>query len=286
MGNKKINEEIKKENVKSFSTIDFESANAEIEYKAKKVREMFIKAERTLQIDENRKNDALRVLAGKIEEKQIRIVNNKKLILWNQLKYMDKSIFRIHILICFIILPIMEIMNRYGMNEEDIILASVTISGILGVVSIIEISHIFSSGIAEISESCYFNVRQLVAFNMLMSGTLNLTLLSIGIFFVGVKLKMELMRIGLYILVPFVFAECSCLGVLLSETGRKKSYLLVMVGVFAIAFCHVLASAAKLYRTSAIISWGIAFIAGLLILGVQIKILFRGIKKGEIICMS
>lgn len=286
MGNKKINEEIKKENVKGFSTIDLESANAEIEYKAKKVREMFIKADNILLIDKKRKNDSLRVLAGKIEEKQIRIVNNKKLIWWNQLKYMDKSILRIHILICFIILPIMEIMNKYGMDEEDIILASVTISGILGVVSIIEISHIFFSGIAEISESCYFNVRQLVAFNMLISGILNLTILTIGILFVGFKWKMELIYIGLYLLVPFVLAECCCLGVLLSKAGRKNSYLLVMVGAFIIAFSLILASAAKLYRMTAFISWGIAFIVGVMILGVQIKILFSGIKKGEIICTN
>lgn len=177
-------------------------------------------------------------------------------------------------------------MNMRGAETEDIILFSMLLSGILAVVSTLGISRIFSSGIAEISESCYFNVKQIVAFQMLISGIINLTLFSAEILFTGYGWKIELVHIALYILVPFVFTECVCLGVLLMETGRKKSYLLVMAGIFTMALFFVLSLSPNLYKATAIVVWGAVFVAGLFILCLQIKILFSGIKKGEIICTN
>ena len=248
--------------------------------------EIFNNVDQSLQIDEKRKKDTLLILQKKVEEKQLRLVNNKKQILWNQIKYMDKSTLIYHILICIIILPIMALMRRNGGKEEDIIVTCVILSGLLGIISIFEISHIFFSGIAEISESCYFNVRQIVAFQMFLSGIINLTLLSIGILFVSVSWKIELLRVGLYILVPFIFTVCCCLGVLLTEAGRKNAYILVITGIFSIVSGLILTSSLKLYQATALVIWAMAFAAGVLILGIQIKILFTGIKEGEIICMN
>lgn len=251
-----------------------------------KLREKFNNVDQTLQIDNKRKNDTLLILQKKVEEKQLRLVNNKAQILWNQIKYMDKSILLYHVLLIIIILPIMTLMRRNGSEAEDIIITCVILSGVLGIISIFEISHIFFSGIAEISESCYFNVKQIVAFQMFLSGIINLTLLSIGILFVSFNWKMELLRVGLYVLVPFVFTECCCLGVLLTKAGRKNSYLMVITGVFIITVHLILTYSLKLYQAAALIVWVITFAAGLLILGIQIKILFTGIKEGEIICMN
>lgn len=265
--------------------IKAEKDKLEIE-KVKKIYEMFDNVDRNLQIDEKRKNASLRILQNKVKEKKISLINNKTQILWNQIKYMDKSILMYHLLLFIIILPIMTLMRRSAVDKEGIIITCVILSGVLGIISIFEISHIFFSGIAEISESCYFNVKQIVAFYMSISGIINLTLLSIGILFVSVGWKIELLRVGLYILVPFVFTECCCLGVLLTKVGRKSSYMLVITGIFVIVSELILTSSLKLYETAALIIWGMAFAAGLFILGIQIKILFTGIKKGEIICMN
>ncbi|MCH5256618.1 MAG: hypothetical protein J1D87_04960 [Lachnospiraceae bacterium] len=252
----------------------------------KNLYKIFNNADQSLQIDEKRKNDTLLFLQKKVNEKQIRLINNKKQILWNQLRYMDKSVFMLHILIFVIMLPVMTFMKQNGNEIKDIIITNVILSGLMGTFSIIEISRVFFSGIAELSESCYFNVRQIVAFYMFISGVINITLLSIGIIFVSYSWKIELLRIGLYILVPFVFTECCCLGVLLTEAGRKNSYLLVIAGIFVIVFHLILSSSLELYNAAALFIWLISFTAGLIILVLQIKILFSGIKEGEIICMN
>lgn len=260
----------------------------------KDIREEFRITDRTIVIDEKRKEETLLFLQEEIAEKQTHVLTNKREMLLQQFRYMDKSMIGIHAAICIIPILITVVLHWpavYGrfmteIGEKDIILISTIFSGILGIVSIMEISRVFFSGIAELSESCYFNVRQMVAFQMFFSSIMNLTFMFIGILFVGMRWKMELLRIGLYVLVPFIIAECCCLMVILSEAGRKNSYLLVMVGVFVIVFYCILASLPELYQVTMLAVWGAALMVGLLLFAVQIKILFRGIEKGEILCAN
>lgn len=260
----------------------------------KNIREEFRITDRAVVIDEKKKEETLLFLQKEIAGKRTRVRNGQKQILFQQFRYMDKSMIWIHAAFCIVPVFLMAILHwsagcgRFAMEigEEEMILIFTILSGILGIVSIMEISRIFFSGIAELSESCYFNVRQMVAFQMFLSGIMNLTVLFIGILFVGIRWKVELLRIGLHILVPFVIAECCCLMVILSGAGRKNSYLLVMVGAFVIVFYCILASSPELYRITALAVWGAALMAGLLLLGVQIRLLFRGIEKGEILCTN
>ncbi len=177
-------------------------------------------------------------------------------------------------------------MKHYGAEEEDIILYSLFLSGVLGIMSVVGIGRIFGTGIAELSESCYFNVRQIVALHMLLSGIINLTVLSIGIVFVGMQWQISLLRLGLYILVPFVTAQSCCLRVLFTEAGRKNSYLLITTGIFLVMFYLIIGSMPELYMAAAYAVWTAALIVGLVLLGIQINDLFRRIEKGEILCMN
>lgn len=260
----------------------------------KDIREQFRITDRNVVIDEKKKEETLSFIQDEIAGKQAGFMNSRKRILLQQFWYMDKSMIAVHAAVCIFPVLVMAVLHGYKgygelmteINEKDIILISTILSGILGVISIMEISRVFFSGIAELSESCYFNVRQIVAFQMFFSGIVNLVVLSVCVLFVSMRWKMGLLRIGLYILVPFIIAECCCLMVVLSEAGRRNSYLLIMLGAFIVVFYCILASSPELYRATALAVWGAALIIGLLLLAVQIKLLFRGIKKGEILCVN
>lgn len=257
-----------------------------VKVKDKDIKEKFRITDSMVRINENRKQNTLLFLRKNIAKKEIGILQDRKKILYNQIRYMDKGALGIHLLLCLILLSVTVVLSCYNKNQEEVIMFSMVLSGVLGIASVVEISRIFFSGIAELSESCYFNVKQIVAFHMLLSGVINLTVLSVGIVFVSFRWKMNFIQIGLYILVPLVIAECCCLWVLLTETGRRSIYPLIMIGIFVIAFYMIMACEPKLYQVTALTSWGIIFIAGLCILGIQVKILFKGIEKGEIICTN
>ncbi|MCM1155252.1 MAG: hypothetical protein NC314_00135 [Roseburia sp.] len=252
----------------------------------KDIQERFRITDRLVMVDERRKKESLQILQKCVEDKQMTVLESRRRILFNQIRYMDKSAAGTHALFGVFLLLIVILLHQRSTDKEDIILVSMVLSGVLGVVSVAEIGRIFYPGLAELSESCYFNVRQIVALHMSLAGIVDLTVLGVGIFIVGAGWKMNLMQIGLYVLVPFVFAQVCCLGVLLSEAGRKNFYLLIMVGIFLAVFYMILASVPGLYRISALGVWGTALLAGLLLLGIQIKKLFRGIKRGELLCMN
>lgn len=251
-----------------------------------KIKDSFRQEDRTVIIDEKRKADTMELLKKSIAEKQIQVINSKMQILLNQFRYMEKKAMFVHALFCIVLLSAIIIMKRYGADKHDIILCSVILSGVLGIVSVVGISRIFFSGIAEISESCYFNVKQIVALHMSISGIINLTGLFVGIIFVGIQWKIELLRLGLYILTPFVAAQCCCLWVLLMKAGRKKFYMMIMFGIFTVILYAILGSIPNLYAMTAYTLWTAAFIIGVLLLTIEIKLLFKGIKKGEILCMN
>lgn len=224
------------------------------------IKEKFRITDSLIIIDEDRKEESMSLFLKKIDEKQVSILHHKGKILLQQARYMDKSAMITHIIVCIIVIVIAALMGKNGATGDEIIFSSMLLSGVLGMISIAQVSRIFFSGIAELSESCYFNVKQIVAFQMLLSGIMNLTMLFFVILFVGLWWKMALLQIGLYILVPFVVAQCCCLRALLSEAGRKNSFLLIMVGSFVTIFYMLLASIPALYQMTALTIWGVSFI--------------------------
>ncbi len=250
------------------------------------IKEKFRITDRLIQIDENRKRESISLLQNKIKEKHINMAHHGRKILLQQVRYMDKLIMITQIVLYVIVVIIAIMMRQKGVLEEEIILFSILISGLFGIISIAQISRIFSSGIAELSESCYFNVKQIVAFQLLISGVMNLTMLFFVILFVGLFWKIALLQIGLYILVPFVIAQCCCLKALLLEIGRKNSYLLIIVGIFITILYIVIASIPRVYQLTALSIWGVSFVVGILLLGMQVRALFEGIERGDMLCMN
>lgn len=249
------------------------------------IREQFRITDRHIVIDEKRKKETMSFLQEEISRKKTGTRPDRKKILTQQFWYMDKTILGIHAVFCIAALFIMTMIPG-NKEHENIIFISTLISGFLGVFSILAVGRILFSGLAELSESCYFNVSQMVAFQMFLSGIISLTVLFINILFVSMRWKIDLLRAGLYLFVPFVMTECCCLMAVLSEAGRKNVYFLLLAGVFSIICNVILVSSSRLYQATALTFWGAAFAGGLLLLAVQITVLFRGIEKGEMLCTN
>ena len=157
-------------------------------------------------------------------------------------------------------------------------------SGVLGALSFLEVGSMFFSRMTELEAVSYFNVRQLATFQMTYSGLLSLAALMIFTVFANIRLEKNLMVTCIYILVPFVFTECVCMTVMLTEIGRRNILLLIAVGIFSTFFWGILASMPMLYEASATVFWIVALLAGIGIFAVQIKRFFHVLDKGEIIC--
>lgn len=250
------------------------------------IKYMFASADPLLPIDTGRKRITMEKLRQEIADKEVLLVCSRRKIWLNQLRYADRSMIGFHILGCIVTLSLIVMMKVRRIDDESVIATSMILAGVLGSLSVLEVGKVCFAKLSELSETCLFNVKQMTAFDMILTGIINLTVLSSGILFVGFYWKIWLFQIALYVLVPFIFAQCVCLGVLLTETGRKNGWLTAVAGIFLCVFYAILASTPQLYTPSALFIWAIALVIGIIILGIQTKALFTAINKGEILCTN
>lgn len=250
------------------------------------IKSLFASADSRLTIDANRKRNTLKLVRTQIEHKEIRLVCSKRQIWLHQFRYADRNMLLVHLLGCFFILLLMILMSVRCTDNQFMIVAAMILAGVLGSISILEVGRVCFSKLSEIGESCFFNVTQMAAYDMVFSGLINLVALSAIILFAGWQWKIRLIQIGLYILVPFIFTQCVCLGVLLTEIGRRNVWLIAAVGGFLSVFYVILASTPRLYTESALFIWIIALLIGAAVFAIQVHALFREIGKGEILCTN
>lgn len=239
------------------------------------IKDLFDKSDRNVIIDVARKQDT----CGRVStmpKRQPVLRRSTWQILKYQIYYMDKTILIIHMVICLVIL-FLGSCRQWGQ-------ISMIVSGMLGALSLLEVANLFFRGMTELGESCYLNVRQLTAFQMVYSGVISLAALLFTTVSAGLKYQLDIMRTGLYVLVPFVFAECICMTVMITEVGRRNLLLHVAVGIFSGGFWGVLSLIPELYTASALMFWGVALMTGIGFFVVQLNRFFNALDKGEILC--
>lgn len=244
------------------------------------LKALFQAADSQSTIDGQIKNSSLKLLQEAIDAKEVRLISDKRKIWQSHMRYADKEMWIFHIFYCILMLSSILVVNH------TTVVLSMLLSSALGSLSVLEVGRICFAKLSELSETCFFNVRQMAAFDMVFSGILNLAALSFGILLMSSRWQVRLVQIGLYVLVPFIFTQCVCLGVLLTEAGRRNTWITVGTGILLTAFFAFLSSIPWLYMESALLFWGIALIAGIAILGIQVRTLFSEIGKGDILCTN
>ena len=158
--------------------------------------------------------------------------------------------------ICFAVIPVA--LRYYGAGTEDMMVFLMLSSSLLGSLSILVLSHLFSGEMGELSCTCYFSARQIAAQQMFGLGAVNLLTLGSLIGFIGGAGKRNFsdrdMHAG-----SFIVTVCICMGILQFEGLRNRSYPVTAAGVISCAAFLVIASVPPLYCASAIIVWGAVF---------------------------
>lgn len=241
------------------------------------LRDMFDINDKKIIVDGAKKQETLKQLRLNLKESPVQTPVSRWQIIKLQIYYMDKTILILHLVVCLGIII-------WGGNCQQWEQLSIIVSGALGALSLLEVGNLFFSGMTELGESCYLNVSQLTAFQMAYSGLLSLAALMLATISVNLKYQLDIMKLGIYIFVPFVFTECICMTVMTREIGRRNLLALIVVGIFSALFWGVLASIPSLYEASALFFWGIALIAGIGILVIKIRRFFKALDKGELLC--
>lgn len=264
----------------------------------KKIKILFRKANEDIAVSEREKSSTLELLdeqMKKMRKKQdiwrasevfgyTLYSRQWRRILFSQMRYMDKRSWTADILINICFAGILFGLWYLGAGVEDITVYLMLAASLLGCVSILTLSHLFSGGLGELSCTCYFSSRQLAAYQMLGLGGVNLLTLAFLTCFSGIRWEAEMFRIGIYTGVPFVITVCVCIGVLRIEGFRNKAYPVAAAGIISAAAFLALSSVPRIYSESAIMVWACVMAGWAIVLGLQIRQLLHAIDKGEILC--
>lgn len=252
----------------------------------KKVKRLFEEAQQQMFIEEERKKSGIANVVHSADLKQRKTWAGRWNVFWNQSRYMDKTILWIQLLAEAMVAFLFCVFCTLEVPRQDMIAYIIVCSGMLGVLLPAALHRSFASNMAELSETCYFNTKQMVVLQMIYFGISSLVFITIGIFLVGVKWQIPLVQISLYGLVPFVLSGCCCLGALMTKNGRRNSYTFVGTTIFLGMFYMTLVSNSWICDSTVLFLWGILLLVGIFLFAIQLALLFRYIDKGEILCMN
>ena len=252
----------------------------------RKVKLLFEESQQQILMDEERKKKGIANVVNSADLKPKKNNVGRLNTIWNQSRYMDKTMLWIQFLTEGILALFFFGLGNMELPRQDMIAYAIVCSGMMGVLLPATVHRSFASNMVELSETCYFNTKQIVVLQMVYSGIISFMFVMLGILFIGIKWQMRLVQISLYVLVPFIFSGCCCLGSLLTKKGRRNPHTFGGMVLFLGMFYLIFVSIPCVYEPAVLGLWVLFLGIGICLAGIQLAILFRYIDKGEILCMN
>ena len=253
--------------------------------KNSEIKNLFTKADQQLLVDKTRKQKTYNVMIEELEKQKIPMMSEKNILL-HQLYYMDKLFFVVYgVIICLGIIAIAALQHT-GVDQNEMIMICMGGAGLLSIMSISVIDKLFFGRVGELGESCYFNTKQCVAAWLVLSGMINVMILFLIAGYLNYHWRVGLLRVGLYILTPYLVSSITALGILSMETRGKNSSLFGMSAIFLSISYGVIGSIPRALFVTTLWIWAVALLVSGLLFVMQIKKLLSKMEKGEVLCTN
>lgn len=159
-------------------------------------------------------------------------------------------------------------------------------AALMGVVGITQMGRHCSYHMMELEQSCYLNLGQLWTMSMILSGGVDILLLSVFTMALSKRTGAGLLALGVYVLVPFVLSNLCCLFLLSVSGGATGKYsqlgMAAATGILA-AMPSVFPGA---YRLNYLWVWTVVLGVLVVLTAAQLRNLYVRLAKGEILCWS
>lgn len=231
-------------------------------------------------IDQDRRAAALNHIRQDVELKKVRYSPSKLQILKIQLQYISKEYWSGQALLAA---AAILLFTQYGVvpdKMQEYLIGASMLAALMGLVSVFEISRSLSWNMAELEQSCFLNLGQIWSIKMLISGAIDLCILTVMIFSVADKMKYSIFAVCLYILVPFVVSNVCYLFFVSAGRNSGRKWIQIILAVFLCIGSAIPAVIPRVYRTVYLPVWTAVFLIGTILLAIEIYALLRKLKTG------
>lgn len=243
-------------------------------------------AEWRFPIDEAEKEKGLAVIRHAAEKKQLRYYPSFWEKLWNQFRFQSWK-YRVSqgavLLAAMLLAAYLNERNMAG--TESVVVCSVFLV-FAGNICLSGVGRLFSWHMAELEQTLYLNLKQMVCIGMLEAGIVDLMVLGLLTGFMGGMSQVGTGVCLLYMLVPFLWSDILYLHMLTALRNTQSGYWQLAAGIFCGLLALFPAIWEEAYNTDVLHLWGIGAVVGVLLLAAEIYRILGKIEGGDSLCLN
>lgn len=226
--------------------------------------------------DPEKLRETVRLAETAYRERQAAVRIGFREFLSMQLRFISKWVWLAQ---AALLLPVLLTIGRGPlsmgeMRPELFILSSC--ASLIAFLGFPEILKSYSHGMAEIEACSRFSMRRLMGARMLILGLADLCCLTVILTVSAASSGTPVLRMILYLLVPFNVTCCGCLTVLDHVKSRQGGYFCSAVCILCIAVFARLSFVERYYEAAATGAWAVLFFCSLAYFVIELFRAFRG----------
>lgn len=237
-------------------------------------------------LDESKKEKGLLAVYDAAERKQVRQYPSFWENLWNQFRFQSWKCHAAQGSMLTLAMLLTGYLNRKNVTETDSLIVCSVFLVFSGNICLSGVAQLFSWHMAELEQTLYLNLKQMVCIRMLEAGLVDLVILSLLTVFTGGLHSIGTGAYLLYMLVPFLWSDILYLHMLTAFRNVLSGYRQLSAGIV----CGLLAvfpiPLGNVYKAVYLPLWGASAAAGVLLLAAEIYRILGKIEGGDSLCLN
>lgn len=236
--------------------------------------------------DERKRTEALNIVRQAVLEKRIRYYPSFLENVWNQMQYRDWKHWALEGGLLLFSVFFSVFLCRNNMDEREAVTICSVFFVFAGNICLSGVMQLFSFHMAELEQTLYLNLKQMVCIRMLEAGVSAFFILSLFAAACGESTGMGAGSCLLYMLVPFLWSDALYLFMLGFFRKKASIFRSFVMGFFcgAAALFPVLWETA--YEPEYKGVWLLLSAAGIVFLSVQIYHILKISEGGDSLCLN
>lgn len=236
-------------------------------------------------IDERKKSRSLLAIHQEAASKRIRHVPSFAEHIWNELRFQSWKHWFLQGGVLLAALCLALFLRKQQATDIESLAACSVLFVFAGNIVLSSIGRLFSWHMAELEQTLYLSLKQMVSIRMLEAGILDLMILAVFLRIMGGGHTMDMGSILLYLLVPFLWSDTLYLHMLVcfrnTSSFRSLAFgvLCGMMTLFPLMWESV-------YEPEWRRAWFVFAAVGFVLLAAEIIHIFGKIERGDSICLN
>lgn len=241
----------------------------------------------TLVPEEGKKETALREIRQAVRKKTVRYTPSPMELFLIELQYISPGFWLLQGTLTAALVFLLEKTALNGGGLRDYLQWISVLAAWLGVAGCVSLGRHFSRGMAELEQSCFFNLSQLWSIKMALSGAGDILILLLASGRIAAEASVPFIQVCLYVLVPFVLANICCLLFFTAvRGGRSRNGQLATAFIAGIIAIVPASQPEEAYGGAFLWAWALVLLCGVGIYLWQLRCMYMKIRRGEIVCWN